>query len=496
MERSVWAVTFATFTLRFATGLTGALLVFYLADLPAHGGPAVGPVVVAVMTALFFAAELVLSPPFGILADRAGHHRIMQVGPLFGLVAVVLTAFTAEVHLPGAIVLALPLVVGSLPVLGLTRILEGASTAASVPSVLGFIAWATSGDEALRGRASARFEAATIAGLAGGFAAAGPVWSLLGPSGFLANALVYVVALLLYRYTVPAADDIPLRRRRFALARYRRILGRARVWLLAPTWIALNAALGLYTSQTLFQLVRRDEGAVPDQALVGGLDPWQVTVAFLLGGAVFFVGLWYWGGRFTALRRTTIILVGIGGGAIFVLAALALNHSADAEAWLRAPLLLGLAAGLFLIAGSTPAALGLLADISESFPRDRGAIMGLYSVFLALGQIAGAFVGAAAAEAWALDGILVATLLLMAVALLPLARLRRVELAIDVSPSVGPPLGEAAPRRLEDGSAGESLPGPAPEPHRTPAFDEPGLAPLTVPVDVVHPDGRPLSGGG
>jgi MFS family permease len=438
MERSVWAVTFATFTLRFATGLTGALLVFFLNDLPAHGGPAVGPLVLAVMTALFFAAELVLSPPFGILADRVGHHRIMQVGPLFGMAAVIITAFVAELHLPGSVVIAIPVLVGSLPLLGLTRLLEGASTAASVPSVLGFIAWATSGDEALRGRASARFEAATIAGLGAGFAAAGPVWSLLGPTGFLANALIYLVALLLYRYTIPAADAEPSRRSRVGWSHYRRILGRSRVWLLAPTWIALNAALGLYTSQTLFQLIRDPEGGASDQALVGGLDPWQVTLAFVLGGIVFFAGLWYWGGRFLALRRTTIIGYGIGGGAVFVLAALLLNHGAGIEPWLIVTALLGLAAGIFLIAGATPAALGLLADISEAFPHDRGAVMGLYSVFLALGQIGGAFIGAVAAEAWALDGILVATLLLMAVALLPLARLRRYELAVATITPEGP----------------------------------------------------------
>ena len=51
------------------------------------------------------------------------------------------------------------------------------------------------------------------------------------------------------------------------------------------------------------------------------------------------------------------------------------------------------AVGLFVLAGATPAALGLLADISEQFPTDRGAIMGLYSVFLALGQIAGSLIG-------------------------------------------------------------------------------------------------------
>jgi MFS family permease len=441
MERSIWAVTIATFTLRFATGLTGALLVFFLADLPEHGGPAVGPVVVAVFTALFFVAELVLSPPFGILADRVGHHLIMQVGPLFGFVAVILTAVAAEIHLPGSVVVALPLLVGSLPLIGFTRVLEGASTAASVPSVLGFLAFVTSGDEALRGRASARFEAATVAGLGAGFAAAGPVWTFLGPTGFLANALVYVVALALYRYAVPDVEGVAQRRRRpMVLARYRRILGRSRVWLLAPTWIALNAALGLYTSQTLFQLVRTPDPRFADQSLVGGLEPLAVSVAFVAGGLVFFAGLWYWGNRFAAWRRTSIIFAGILGGVAFVIAALLLNHAGDASLLLQLPLLLSLGAGIFVIAGATPAALGMLADLSEAFPRDRGAVMGLYSVFLALGQIAGAFVGAFAAELWAFDGILVATLVLLGVALLPLARLRRFELSTQPSPARGPAL--------------------------------------------------------
>ena len=73
-----------------------------------------------------------------------------------------------------------------------------------------------------------------------------------------------------------------------------------------------------------------------------------------------------------------------------VVAALLLNHAGDAPLLLIVPALIGLAAGIFVIAGATPAALGLLADLSEAFPRDRGAVMGLYSVFLALGQIAGA----------------------------------------------------------------------------------------------------------
>jgi MFS family permease len=86
-----------------------------------------------------------------------------------------------------------------------------------------------------------------------------------------------------------------------------------------------------------------------------------------------------------------------------------------------------MAFGLFVLAGATPAALGLLADMSERFPTDRGAIMGLYSVFLAVGQIVGSLIGGVAADMHGIDGLLVATLALLLVALAPLALLRRQE---------------------------------------------------------------------
>ena len=83
--------------------------------------------------------------------------------------------------------------------------------------------------------------------------------------------------------------------------------------------------------------------------------------------------------------------------------------------------------GLFVLAGATPAAVGLLADVSERFPTDRGAIMGLYSVFLAVGQIAGSLIGGVVADAMGMDGLLLATGGLLLVALIPLAKLRTVE---------------------------------------------------------------------
>ncbi len=426
MNRSISAVLIGTFTLRFSTGLTGALLIYYLAELPKHGGQEADPLTLSFLVAAFFVSELVLSPLFGLLSDRLGHHRVMQFGPVFGFVAVILTGLTTNLW-----------------VLGSTRFLEGASTAASVPSILGFLAMATAGDEALRGRTSARFEAATIAGLGAGFAAAGPLWKIFGPVGFFMNAAVYLVSLWIYRTRVTARDatDAPRGaepKPSHGLRRYVALLGKSHVWLLAPTWIAINAALGLYTSQTLFQLVRAKDPKFPDQLLVGGFDPLLVTGGFIAAGAVFFAGLVWWGNRFKLYRRTTIIFMGIVGGAILVVSALLLNHSGDVNNLLKIPPAIGLAIGLFILAGATPAALGLLADISEAFPDDRGAIMGLYSVFLAVGQIIGAFIGGLAAERWALDGILLATFVLMGIALVPLARLRRFEFRFATSPDAAP----------------------------------------------------------
>ncbi len=117
---------------------------------------------------------------------------------------------------------------------------------------------------------------------------------------------------------------------------------------------------------------------------------------------------------------------------VFLVAAgLLVNHSAGLP---LAVAIVGIGAagfGLFVLAGATPAALGLLADISERFPSDRGAIMGLYSVFLAVGQIIGALIGGVAADLRGIDGMLLATAGLLVVALLPLSRLRDQEHQLD-----------------------------------------------------------------
>jgi predicted MFS family arabinose efflux permease len=299
-----------------------------------------------------------------------------------------------------------------------------------VPAILGYLAVATVGDEGLRGRAVARFEAATLAGLGGGIVAAGLVYSVLGNVAFFANALLYGVSWSIYRFGIsdPRVDrGGHEHERRTTVRRYWEILRGAHVWLLAPTWIAVNAVIGLWTAQSIFQLIRDPQPQYADQLLMAGFSPLAVSAGLAVGLLIFFLGLVFWGDRFKRLRRTTIIGYGIAGGGVLAAAALALNHGAGLPPPALAALLVPIVGGLFVLAGATPAALGLLADMSEPYPRDRGAIMGLYSVFLAVGQILGSLAGGVAADLRGIDGLLVATLVLLGVALLPLWRLRAYE---------------------------------------------------------------------
>ena len=412
MNSSIRNVLFGTFTLRFSTGLTGGLLVFYLANLGHQGGTEVSAEVVGLLTAAFYATELVLSPFFGLLSDRLGHHRVMQYGPVFGAIAVTITGLTTNLVL-----------------LGGTRVLEGAATAASVPSILGFLATMTAQDEGLRGRTSARFELATIAGIGAGTLVATLLYKYVGTAAFFMNALIYVGSFLIYRYGVraPDAPTGPHHSPEYGWRRYVRLIRTSHVWILAPTWIAVNAALGVYAGQGIFNLIRDKNPRFVDQLLAGGLSAEEVFIGLIAAGLVFFGGLIYWGNRFKKMRRTTIIFYGIGGGAVLVVGGLLFNHSGGIDPLLRAPFAVLAGAGLFVLAGATPAALGLLADMSEAYPDDRGAVMGLYSVFLSVGQILGALVGGYAAEHAAIDGLLIATLLLMGIALLPLFQLRQFE---------------------------------------------------------------------
>ena len=203
----------ATFVLRVSTAVTGVMLVFLIDDMTRYRGT--GPGQISLLTGGFYATELTGAVLFGVLADRYGRKAIMLLGPIFGGVAVFLTGLTTQLHL-----------------LFVTRLLEGGSTAASVPSTLGFIAAETEHNEELRGRVVSLFEFVSLGGmLAVGPALGGLLWDALGRTAFFLNCFFYLTALGLYAYgvsEVPRSERAAISRpavapRRLSVAHYWRI---------------------------------------------------------------------------------------------------------------------------------------------------------------------------------------------------------------------------------------------------------------------------------
>ncbi|MFI5259662.1 MAG: MFS transporter [Candidatus Limnocylindrales bacterium] len=420
MNRSIVSMLIATFVLRISTAVTGVMLVFLIDEITRHRGT--GPGAVALLTGGFYTTELTGAIVFGVLADRYGRKVIMLLGPLFGGIAVFMTGLTTH-----------------FPVLFITRLLEGGSTAASVPSTLGFIAAETADDEKLRGRVVSLFEFVSLGGmLAVGPALGSVLWERLGRPAFFLNCVFYATALCLYAYGVHevprerqadiAATPSIAPRSGSEVSRYLRIATNRKVLLFAPTWLAINAILGMWALQA--PLLLRGNIEDTSQFLMRGISPQTIGFGEAILAVIFGAGLLFWGTVYARFRRTTMILMGVAAFSAMTADILAVNHLGGSSQTLLIVLGGFAVLALFVLSGATPAALGLLADVSEGFEEDRSAIMGLYSVFLGVGQVLGAVVGGIAASWRGIDGLVVATAALLAIGMAALVNLRSQESAL------------------------------------------------------------------
>src|SRR5450759_3045398 len=181
--RSLVAVILGSLLLRAASGAMGENIQFYFNAIqeasqnPNHpltrivGAANVYPIsytLGGIIIGTFFAAELIGALVFGAWSDRYGRKLFIIFGPLFGALAVQITAMTTIVWL-----------------LIFTRLLEGLSTASNAPATLGYIAEATAGSHKLRSRVSGLFEVATIGGMALGFSLGGLLWRHFRPRKWL-----------------------------------------------------------------------------------------------------------------------------------------------------------------------------------------------------------------------------------------------------------------------------------------------------------------------
>ncbi len=436
MTRSIVALLVGTFVLRVGTSASGVLLVFYLTGLNDRGLAAFGPGEIALLHAAFYSTELACSPVLGALADRIGRRPVLLLGPLCGGLAVVLTALTSEFGLLVA-----------------ARLIAGLSAAASVPAILGAIAAWTAGDQRLRGRTMASFEIATL----GGLLAVGPpvgaaLFTALGQVALMADAVVFVAALGLFwiardeprpRVEVNGPDVRSARGgpaaevgeggaagpgrvsgdRRHYLA----LFSDRRVLAFAPTWLAINGIIGLIGAQALYLLTGKSTFVDANQVLLSGFAPLAIGAGAAVLAGVAGAGILFWGNAFGRFRRSSILVAGLIAFVIATVLVFAINHSWGFPQPLVAVLGGAFLVSVFVLAGATPAALGLLADVSEVFPHDRSAIMGLYAVLLGVGQLAGTGLSAVVAGWAGFDGILGATGVLSAIALLAMLDLRGIE---------------------------------------------------------------------
>ncbi|HST24325.1 MAG TPA: MFS transporter, partial [Blastocatellia bacterium] len=133
-------------------------------------------------------------------------------------------------------------------------------------------------------------------------------------------------------------------------------------------------------------------------------------------------------------RKTSVMLVATVGLFMLLLTVYGFNHLETFSSPLYYPLMAMFLIGVILLSGFTPAALTYLADVTESYAQDRGSIMGLYSVFLGVGQLLGATTGGYFAERKGIDGLLLLSVIFGAITVLSLAALHRMRLRANARP--------------------------------------------------------------
>ncbi|HVT40298.1 MAG TPA: MFS transporter [Gemmatimonadaceae bacterium] len=391
--------------IRIASATSGQLFAFLVADrIGSRGG--VGALVVGLLSVSFYVTEMVGAPVAGRLADSRGQLRVLRWGPVFGVAAVLTGTVAALAGLPVRALLA---------VLVAARLSEGASAALAVPTTLALLARLTHGHASRRLRIMGLFEATSLAGLILGYLIGGVGWDALGGWAFLLLPAVYGAAWTLAHEDVPPERPAPTVAVQ-AWQTVRELARTAGTRSFVVAWLAVNAVVGVWVQQApyLLKLPARSTS----QSLVGGHSGREIGVIFAVWGITFLVGIALWS-TFAprAPRRRTLAIALLG--MLMVVGSLALVNHGTSHAMLAVTVL-----GVLVESGFTPAAFAHMADLTDTRGSSRGMTMGVYSLLLGAGQLAGAGLGAPLAARWQMDGVLACTAVLALISLAGVARMR------------------------------------------------------------------------
>jgi MFS family permease len=411
-RRSITPLFIGTFILRANGGAGTIIFGLFLAQLASHTGNSINSLQVGLLSVVYFATELVLAPFMGALSDRWHRRYFLIIGPLVGLIEVALIPFVPFQN--------------PLPYFLSLRLISGTSSAITTPAVLGYLADYTSHDQSRRMRVMSFFELATSGGIAVGVILGGFAWDRLGRYAFILIASLYLVVILCMILAPKVMQVIEHGNIRVVGLRYWRILRTPRLFIFIPAWICINALVGVWIgSQLTFILSRHHRN--PNQLLMGSMSgPGSGhTLSLVLGPYVLFFGLslLFWAFFLNRIPRLRLMLTSIAGIYLASIALAGINHRGvgnDGLLLIWIPLLL---VGIFAESSFAPAALAYLADISEDVVKDRGLLMGLYSIFLGVGQLLGNGLGGLFAKTWGFDGLILLTMSLAFIALISLLML-------------------------------------------------------------------------
>jgi MFS family permease len=381
--------------MRISSGASGVLVGLYLANV-ANGGSNVNAALVGTLGAVSFGAELVGALPMGIASDAVAPRTLMTGGALLGAIATQLFGVTSR---PG--------------IFFLSRSIEGLGAAATTPSVLAHLTDVTDRNHALRARVMSYFELSLLAGLALGGLVGAQLWRFLDARAFSAMASLYILSAGFLFFGAAGSRSHGSKE---AISGFRRALREPSLRRLAPVWLCVNTIVGLWLGPTfIFLLTRRSQ---THQSLDGALANHPDRVGWILLGyaIVFATGVSSWSvvlprmSEQHALRIALIAMVAVCIG-LFLL-----NHSGGEKLSIRWTLATFSTICVMVESGFTPAALSLLAGAIGA-QAGRGAAMGIYSVLLSIGAIAGSLLAAGLGQAFAVDGLIYGTLAMAVVAL-------------------------------------------------------------------------------